>query len=153
MSHRVRFTPAGDGARLNTVDSTATVKVTSRETDGQYELFEIEAPQGPGVPLHRHPWPEAYYGLDGTLRVQVGARQFDIEPGGSLTVPPNVAHAIEAVTPTARFLAFSLTPGTGRLFEDLDRTIPAGEPDPATIPLLIEVAERNQVAFVGGPPA
>jgi hypothetical protein len=62
-------------------------------------------------------------------------------------------HAIETVTPTARFLAFCLTPGTGQLFEDLDRTIPAGDPGPSVIPLLIEVAERNQVTFVGGPPA
>lgn len=153
MSHKVRFSPAGDGDRLNTVDSTATVKIAAVDTDSEYELFEIVAPQGPGAPPHRHPWPEAYYGLEGTIRVQVGARHFEVGPGGSLTVPTNVVHSIEALTPTAKFLAFSLTPGTGQLFADLDRTIPAGEPDPSVIPLLIEVAERNHVTFVGGPPA
>ncbi len=152
MPHRVTSAAKGEGPRLNTVDSFATVKVAATDTDDQYELFEVEASQGPGVPPHRHPWAEAYYVLDGTMEVRVGARVHGLEPSGSITVPPNAVHAIEATSPTVRFLAFSQTPGTGRLFQDLDDTIPAGEPDAETIALIVEVANRNGVTFLGGPP-
>ncbi len=153
MSHKATYTPAGEGIRLNTVDSLATVKVGAGDTDGQYELFEIEASQGPGVPPHRHPWAEAYYLLEGALNVQVGGKVFHLLPGASITVPPSAPHAIEVTSPMARFLAFSLTAGTGNLFQDLDDTIPAGEPDAATIARIVAVAERNGVSFVGPAPA
>ncbi len=152
MSHKVIHTAPGNGTRLNTVDSFATVKIAAADTDDQYELFEVEAPQGPGVPPHRHPWAEAYYVLDGAMDVRVGARVVTLEPGASITVPPNAIHTIEATSPTVRFLAFSQTPGTGRLFQDLDDTIPAGEPDEATIALIVEVATRNNVTFIGPNP-
>jgi quercetin dioxygenase-like cupin family protein len=152
MSHKINHSAPGAGTRLNTVDSFATVKIGALDTDDQYELFEVEAPQGPGVPPHRHPWAEAYYVLDGTMDVRVGARVNSLEPGASITVPPNAVHAIEATSPVVRFLAFSQTPGTGRLFRDLDHTIPAGEPDEATIALIVEVANRNDVTFLGPSP-
>ncbi len=149
MSHRVITTSKGQGTRLNTVDSFATVKVSASDTDDQYELFEVEAAQGPGVPPHRHPWAEAYYILDGSMDVQVGGRTVSLEVGGTITVPPNAIHSIAATSPMVKFLAFSQTPGTGRLFQDLDDTIPPGEPDAETIALIVEVAGRNDVTFVG----
>ncbi len=152
MSHKVIHTAKGEGPRLNTVDSLATVKIGAGDTDDQYELFEVEAVQGPGVPPHRHPWAEAYYVLDGTMEVRIGARIVHLEAGSSVTVPPNAVHSTEATSPTVRFLAFSQTPGTGRLFQDLDDTIPPGNPDDATIALIVEVANRNGVTFVGPDP-
>lgn len=153
MSHKATHTPSGEGIRLNTVDSLATVKVGAADTDGQYELFEIEASCGPGVPPHRHPWAEAYYLLEGALDVRVGGKVIHLLPGASITVPPNAPHTMEVTSPKAKFLAFSLTAGTGRLFQDLDDTIPRGEPDAATIALIVEVAGRNGVSFVGPMPA
>jgi quercetin dioxygenase-like cupin family protein len=153
MPNRVIHTAAGDGVRLNTVDSIATVKVAAADTTDEYELFEIEAPEGPGVPRHRHPWAEAYYVLDGTLDVQVGARTYRMSTGDSITVPPNVVHSIASCDGVCRFLAFSLTAGTGALFADLDRTIPTDKSIEEIVPLVLSVAERNGVSFLGGPPA
>ncbi len=149
MPHRIIHRDAGEGTRLNTVDSIATVKVGADETDGQYELFEIAAPEGPGAPPHRHPWAEAYYVLEGRLDVQVGARRLPLGPGGSVTVPPNALHTMEAVGGPARFLAMSMTPGTGRLFADLDRSVPTDAPFDQVVPVLLEVAARNGITFAG----
>jgi len=102
--------------------------------------------------MHRHPWAEAYYVLEGSLDVQVGARRFRLEPGGTITVPPNAVHAIAPSGGPCRFLAFSLTGGTGSLFADLDRSVPANEPIETIVPIIIGVAERNGVSFVGGAP-
>lgn len=51
------------------------------------------------------------------------------------------------VTPSVQFLAFNLTEGTGRLFADLDRTVPQGRPMHALVPLLVEIAERKPRSF------
>ena len=147
MAHHIRHLQAHEGEQLDTVDSTATVKVRADDTDGEYELFEINAPEGPGAPPHRHPWAEAYYLLDGTLEVTVGARQFRLAPGGSITVPPNAVHSMTAIGGPVTFLAFSMTAGTGQLFADLDRSVPRDRPIEEIVPVLVEVAERNQVTF------
>jgi len=147
MVNRVIYTPAGTGNRLFTVDSTATVKISAADTDGAYELFELESPEGAHVPPHRHPWAEAYYVLDGTLDVQIGGRQYRLGPGDSVTIPPSAVHNTATVGGACRFLAFSLTAGTGSLFTDIDRTIPRGRPIEEIAPLLLAVAERNSVTF------
>ena len=38
---------------------------------------------------------------------------------------------------------------SGSLFADLDRSVPADQPMEAIVPVLLEVAERNGVSFVG----
>ena len=147
MANKVTYSPAGTGDRLFTVDSTATVKIYATDTDGAYELFELESPEGAHVPPHRHPWAEAYYVLDGTLDVQIGGRQYRLGPGDSVTIPPSAVHNTATVGGACRFLAFSLTAGTGALFTDIDRAIPRDRPIEEIAPLLVTVAERNGVTF------
>lgn len=153
MPNRVVHTAAGAGTRLSTIDSVATVKVAAGDTNDAYELFEIDAPPGPGVPPHRHPWAEAYYVLTGSLDVRVGAREHRLDPGATITVPPNAVHAIAPVGGACRFLAFSLGTGTGSLFADLDRSVPTDRPIEEVVPVVLDVAGRNGVTFVGPAPA
>ncbi len=153
MPHQVHHSEAGTGVELFTVDSTATVKVGAEHTNGEYELFEIDSTRGSFVPPHRHPWPESYYLLHGRLSVQVGSRHYELVPGDSLTVPTGAAHSTEATSATVKFLALSLSDGTGKLFADLDANIAPGEPMDKIAPLLLEIAGRNRTTFLGGPPA
>jgi quercetin dioxygenase-like cupin family protein len=141
--------PAGEGPRLNTVDSVATVKIGAADTNEEYELFELEAPDGSEVPPHRHPWAEAYYVLNGDLGVQVGGHRYQLGPGDTVSIPPNAVHTIAPNGGKCRFLVFSMTAGSGTLFADLDRSVPTDEPMEAIVPVLLEVAERNRVSFVG----
>jgi len=147
MANRVTHSPAGTGQRLFTVDSTATVKVLAADTDGAYELFELDSPEGAHVPPHRHAWAEAYYVLDGELDVHIGGRRYHLATGDSVTIPPSALHTTATVGGACRFLVFSLSAGTGALFTDLDRTIPRDRPIDEIAPLLVTVAERNGVTF------
>lgn len=151
MPNRVVHVPAGEGPRLNTVDSVATVKIGAADTDEEYELFELEAPEGSEVPPHRHPWAEAYYVVDGNLGVQIGGRRFHLGPGDTVNIPPSAVHTIAPEGGTCRFLVFSMTAGSGTLFADLDRSVPTDEPIETIVPVLLQVAERNRVTFVGAP--
>jgi quercetin dioxygenase-like cupin family protein len=146
MAHHIRMVGADEGTRLDAVDSVATEKVASIDTAGTYELFEIDAPAGSGIPPHRHEWPEAYYVLDGLLDVAVGARTFRMGPGDTITVPPRAAHTFSVTSERCRFLSFSLGDGAGRLFADLDLEVPDGPPE-EVVPVVLAVAERNGVTF------
>jgi len=152
MPQHIRMVEAGGGTRLDTVDSTAIQKVAADDTAGAYELFEIHAAEGSGIPPHRHDWPEAYHVLEGALDVTVGARTFAMVVGDTLTVPSMAAHTFTVTTPTCRFLAFSLGDAMGRLFGDLDLEVPDGPLEQA-LPVVFEVAARHGVSFVGVPPA
>jgi mannose-6-phosphate isomerase-like protein (cupin superfamily) len=147
MAHHIRMVGAGQGTHLDAVDSVATEKVAAADSDGTYELFEIDAPAGSGIPPHRHGWAEAYYVLDGALDVVVGARTFHMGPGDTVSVPPRAAHTFTVRSATCRFLSFSLGDGAGRLFADLDLEVPDGPPAEA-VPVVIAVAERHGVTFL-----
>jgi quercetin dioxygenase-like cupin family protein len=151
MTYRVHHSPPGEGTELFTVDSYATVKISAEDTEGAYELFEIDAPRESAIPLHRHPWPEAYYVLYGLMTVQVDEKTYDLRPGASVTIPPSAAHTFTTLTPSVKFLALNLTDGAGRLFADLDRNAPRDKPIHEIVPVLLQIAERNGASFVAPP--
>jgi quercetin dioxygenase-like cupin family protein len=117
MTH---FSTVGDGLELDSPDARITVKIDAEHTDGVYELFEVDAPRGPTMPLHATPWAKAYYVLHGRMGVLVDGEMFDMAPGSSLTIPPNAMHTFTVHTPTVKFLAVSMTDAMGRFFRDLD---------------------------------
>ena len=129
MTHLVQYTAAGEGAELNAPDAVLTVKIDARHTDGQYELFEVDAPRLPATPLHRTGWGKAYYVLQGRMVVQVESEGFDLGPGSSVTIPPAALHTFTVLTPSTKFLVVSLTGAMGRFHADLDATVPHDRPD------------------------
>ena len=46
MAHLIQHIPAGEGAELAAPDAILTVKIDAEHTDGDYELFEVDAPRG-----------------------------------------------------------------------------------------------------------
>ncbi|MFC4946189.1 cupin domain-containing protein [Pseudonocardia sp. GCM10023141] len=147
-----RYTGPGKGIALDTFDGIHTVKVSAEDTGGAYELFEVDAPRGPAVPMLRTPWAKAFYLLAGTMTVHVEGEHHELEPGATITIPDGAAHAFEVTTPTARFLAFTLTDAAGRLFADIVASIPPGRSMQDLAPLLERVAHRHGVTFAADDP-
>lgn len=140
MTHLVQHLAAGEGVELTTPDAIVTVKIDAHHTAGEYELFEVDAPRGPAVPLHRTDWAKAYYVLHGRIIVQVENEGFDLGPGSSITIPAYALHTFTVLSPSAKFLAFSLTGAMGRFFADLDAAKPSS---------LQEVLGRHDVTLEG----
>jgi quercetin dioxygenase-like cupin family protein len=138
---------------LTAPDAGLTVKIDSAHTNDQYELFEVDAPRGPATPLHRTGWPKAYYVLSGRMIVQVDDEGFDLGPGSSITIPPGALHTFTMLSPTAKFLAMSLTGALGRFFADLDASLPYGRPVEEVMQESRQVLRRHDVTVVSFEPA
>jgi quercetin dioxygenase-like cupin family protein len=153
MTHQIQHTAAGEGIELTLPDAVLTAKIDAEHTDGQYELFEVDAPRGPATPLHRTPWPKAYYVLNGRMIVQVEDEGFDLGPGSAITIPPGAWHTETVLSASTTYLAFGLSGAMGTFFADLDATVPHGRPISEVAQQLQEVLARHDVALASFEPA
>ena len=149
MTHLVQHTAPGEGIELTLPDAVLTVKIDAEHTDGQYELFEVDAPRGPTTPLHRIGWGKAYYVLNGRMIVRVEDEAFDLGPGSAITIPPGALHTETVLSPTVKYLAVGLTGAMGRFFADLDASVPRGRPIEEVAQQIQQVLGRHDVAVAG----
>ncbi|GHD39735.1 cupin domain-containing protein [Mycetocola manganoxydans] len=147
MNHTTHFRHAGTGRQLHAPDATLTVVVGGEHTDDGYEIFEIIAPKMDPTPLHRTGWGKSYYVLDGRMLVFVDGESFELDPGSSVAIPPRALHTFTVLTPTVRFLVFSLTGGMGRFHADLDASVPRGKPVDEVLRDIGDVLGRHDVTL------
>jgi quercetin dioxygenase-like cupin family protein len=79
-------------------------------TDGlMMVIFDFEdGPAEEPDPLHSHPHEQISYIASGRVIYFLGSEQQIMEPGDMVTIPPNVPHAIQTLTPAVRLVdAFS----------------------------------------------
>jgi mannose-6-phosphate isomerase-like protein (cupin superfamily) len=98
--------------------------------------------EGIGPPLHSHPWDEAYFVIEGVLRVKIGDKSHDLAAGSFAHIPAGSYHDYAAVGGPARFVSITSRAGAARFFADIDREVPTLPPD---FPKLLAVAERHRV--------
>jgi quercetin dioxygenase-like cupin family protein len=147
MAHQIQHTAAGEGIELTLPDAVITAKIDAGHTDGQYELFEVDALRGPVTPLHRTGWAKAYYVLNGRMIVQVDDEGFDLGPGSAISIPPGALHTETVLSPSTKYLAISLTGAMGKFFADLDATVPHSRPISEVAQPLQEVLARHDVTL------
>jgi mannose-6-phosphate isomerase-like protein (cupin superfamily) len=89
-----------------------TFKAVSKETGGEYSLYELTVPPQIGAPPHiHHRETEAYYVLDGEVEFLKGERTVRASVGEFVHVPRGVVHGFtNAGQEPARFLGI-VTPG------------------------------------------
>jgi quercetin dioxygenase-like cupin family protein len=126
---------------LNVVGEKVTV-LASGERTGSYEVFLQSGAEGVGPPLHSHPWDEAYFVIEGVLRVTIRDKTHDLAAGDFAHIPAGSYHNYAGVGGLARFVSITSQPGAARFFAALDREVPTVPPD---LPALLAVAERHRV--------
>jgi mannose-6-phosphate isomerase-like protein (cupin superfamily) len=104
------------------------------EALGAIGLAEYTAPPSfPGPPAHVHDrtW-DAYYVLEGRLRMRLGEESRDLEPGDLLAVPPGTVHGFANTLTDAstRFLGLHAPGGFERYFREAAAAFGNGPPDP-----------------------
>jgi quercetin dioxygenase-like cupin family protein len=144
MHMRANFVPTTDRRPLRVLGSAMSVIATTADTGGALEIVEATSGAGGDIIPHRHPWPEAYYVLEGGMVVQVGARMHECAPGDFVTIPAKSMHGFRVTSESARFLHISLGAGAIAAFEDFDRNVP-GVPELDDLPSILEVNGRHGI--------
>src|SRR5215217_2919248 len=93
-----------------------TMKATSEETDGAFNLLENQMMRGKTTPLHTHPnLDETLIVLEGEILVHAEGREHRVGPHGVAVAPRGDAHAF-MVTSESALILFLQTPGSGEAF-------------------------------------
>jgi quercetin dioxygenase-like cupin family protein len=138
--HNVVKIAPREGLNIQIGNVRVTWKARGEQTGFHFATYECELQPGAGVPLHKHPFAESFYVLQGQLdfgRLNEQGRQewLACDAGDSVVAPPNAPHAIlNRSDSPARFLSTStyqhellLTLGGAEV--DIAAPLPA-EPDP-----------------------
>ena len=105
-------------------------------TGGSFSLVEATEEPGSAAPLHvHHGEAEAFYILEGTIRLTCGEDSLTATPGDFVYTPKDVPHkyAVIGAQPARLLLLFS-RPGFESFFAEAGAPVdqpPAGPPDPA----------------------
>ena len=137
-----------------------TIKISGKDSDGDFGLIELVVPAGIGSPWHVHPEEdEWFYVLDGELTVWVADTRMSLMAGSFAFGPKGVPHTFYVESGEAKFLV-GFQP---MQFEGFLREVgepapelvapppPDGEPD---MQRLAAIAEQNGMQILGppGPP-
>jgi quercetin dioxygenase-like cupin family protein len=152
MTATARHTRPDEGVRFDMPDGAHMVKASPEETNGAYEVFEVEAPHAPSAPLHQSPWTGTMYALEGSLRIRFEDGEVDLTPGSSITIPGETAFTIDVLGESARFLAVTSGDRAGRFFADFVASVPTGRPFEEVFPQVAAVTSRHGVSILESNP-
>ena len=156
--HNVLMTEADQGPALQIGEWQLNWKAQGADTGYSFSIYETTLAAGNGLPLHKHPYPEFFYLLEGKLDFcrwdSAGiAEWMTCSAGASVLAPPNAPHTFfnKSDLP-ARFLSVS-TYHHERMLKDAVN--PDGDMNylPAQLTLedfekLFKSMEKNQVYVV-----
>ena len=160
QSPGVQVVRAGEGPATWLVGDTYTAKATTESTGGAFALVEASVPPGGGPPPHLHTREdEAFYLLDGELRVTAAGESTLLRAGDFVYLPRGIVHSFTnpSVTP-ARTLILITPGGFEKYFQEVGIPARAGATappfDPADFARLAEATQRygGQVLAPTGAP-
>jgi quercetin dioxygenase-like cupin family protein len=125
------------------------LKVSAKDTNGEFCLFESKNEAGPmaGPPLHTHKYQdEIFQIIEGEYVFQVGDKQIKASAGDFVFGPRNVPHTFYQLSKKAHMI-FSYNPA-GKM-EDIMRAMTKFFPH--NIEEFAKAAAENDVPFVGPP--
>jgi mannose-6-phosphate isomerase-like protein (cupin superfamily) len=128
-----------------------TIKISSRDTNGAFAVFEGHTLPLDGPPLHRHQdHDEWWYIVKGEYCFEVDGKEIYASEGATVFAPRGSRHTFQNIGAKPGWTITTVVPGGLDLFfEDLERVAPRGTaPDPA---LLTPVFEKHRQELLGPP--
>jgi len=113
VGHNVIKTDANEGPVLDIGTIQLIWRAQGKDTGYSFSIFEMTLMPGYGLPLHKHPFPEFFYVLDGKVDFgrwnAAGATEWmTCGAGDSILAPPNAPHTFfNKGGQSARFLSVS----------------------------------------------
>jgi len=120
-----------EGQRLRSLGALVSVKATSEQTGGVFNLFEVSCPNDFATPLHIHYAEDvAVYVLEGTLAFFWGSEKKEAVAGSYFYQPRGTPHGfrVEGGTP-AQILYMTIPAGFDRFVIEQELPAPNSEPE------------------------
>ena len=130
-----------EGQRLQSLGALISVKATSAQTGGAFNLFDVACPPGFATPLHIHYTEDvAIYVLEGTLTFFWGCEMKEAVAGSYFFQPRGTPHGfrVEGATP-ARILYMTIPAGFDRFVMEQERPTPKCEAEMDAAQYKIEI--------------
>jgi len=121
-----------DGQSLQSLGALVSIKATSEQTGGVFNLFEVSCPPDFATPLHIHYTEDvAVYVLEGTLTFFWGSEKKEAVAGSYFFQPRGTPHGfrVEGGTP-ARILYMTIPAGFDQFV--IEHKLPDPKSEPAT---------------------
>ncbi|WP_104733868.1 cupin domain-containing protein [Hanstruepera ponticola] len=118
------------GHKLNVMGDNQIIKLSSKDTNGQFTLIEQHNEPGMGIPPHVHEnEDEVFHVLTGKVEMMIGAESTTLSAGDMIFCPRGIPHAWRVVGEEKAKAMLSIFPaGLEGMFEELSE-LPAGPPD------------------------
>ena len=116
-----------DGKVIQVVGDEVIVKVSSRDTDGAFAVFEGRTQPNSGPPLHLHrDEDEVWRVLEGEYLFEVDGDEIYAGPGATVFAPRGTRHTFQNIGRTPGRLVTTVVPGGLDLFfEEIESLDPA----------------------------
>jgi len=118
------------GRFLNVLGDNQNIKLTGKDTNGQFTLIEQNNEPGIGIPPHVHEnEDEVFQVLSGQVKMMIGEEMTTLNAGDLIFCPRGIPHSWEVVGEEKARAMLSIFPaGLEDMFEELAK-LPAGPPD------------------------
>ena len=135
-----------EGHQLNVLGDNQNIKLTGKDTDGQYTLIEQFNDPGVGIPPHVHEnEDEVFQVLEGQVAMQIGDQATTLGPGDLIFCPRGIPHSWKVVGEVKAKAMLSIFPaGLENMFEEL-AALPAGPPDMKKV---VDICGKYNLKFV-----
>jgi quercetin dioxygenase-like cupin family protein len=156
----IEATTAATAQRLWFLDTLVTVRTAHGEGGDGISILESRAPYGDSPPLHvHHTEDEAFYVLEGELRVRAGESDVRVGPGKAALTPNGVPHTYRVESAEgARWLVITTRGDFERFVRALSRPaerpelpVSQGPPTAEQVERLATVAREHGIELVGPP--
>ncbi len=139
-----------EGRAVHVFGVTLKIRIASRDTGGDFAVWEEWSPPLIGPPRHVHHYvDEAFQILEGRYRVWCDARTYDLDPGGFAMIPKGMPHAFLCLGPEPGRMLTTVVPGG---LDDFMVEVEAkGYRIPEDMQPLMELAASHGHAFIGPP--
>jgi mannose-6-phosphate isomerase-like protein (cupin superfamily) len=140
-----------DGKPIHVIGDDIIVKVSSRDTDGAFTVFEGRIPPDQGPPMHmHHNEDETWRVLSGEFLFEVDGEEIYAGPGATVFAPRGIRHTFQNIgKTTGRLLTIAVPGGLDLFFEELEAAVPRGasiEPEKVA-----PISEKYRVELLGPP--
>lgn len=119
-----------EGRVLNVIGDNQNIKLTGKDTNGQYTLIEQYNEPGIGIPPHVHEnEDEVFQVLSGQVEMSIGETITTLNEGDIIFCPKGVPHSWRVIgTEKAKAMLSIFPAGLENMFEELAQ-LPLGPPD------------------------